>query len=302
MNTTIKYCLISIFLFGPYLTNIRSQENLFGEADSLYAEGRYFEASIAYEQYIFEHPSDPLYNLAKLQKGLCYKADGQYEKALKELSEISQMRLDKGLLSKVLYEKSINSFLLQRYSESLLNLSRIPPHKQNPEIHSDILSLKILTLHNLRRFDEAREAYVQLIDISYLREAQKKRALHSLDSLYHKKSLPPHLRENRARNLSQFIPGAGQVYAGHPVEGAVSFLLNAALLGFGIHQLYFQYYFTAYIGGFATFYKTYAGGMRRAAYLAKTESENNMKEFNRRCIEMLQEMRPNGLSSPERAK
>ncbi|MCD4666046.1 MAG: hypothetical protein K8R68_12315 [Bacteroidales bacterium] len=289
MNFKIKYYLTFIFLSGLSLTKLIAQEEILLKADSLFTKMEYFEASIEYERWIFYYNSTKDYKLAKYKKALCYRYLEDYSKALAELNQISLFRISDTLITYVLYEKAINHYLSGNYLEALLNLERIPMGKNREMITNDVLPLKILAFNSTREFERARITFVDLGNSLDFNEDQKQGLLSMIDSLYTDKNLPKKYSEKKAKHLSQFIPGAGQAYTGHLGEGAVSFLVNAALLGFGIHQLYYQFYFTAYIAGFAIFYKTYQGGMRRAEYLARIESNNRMTDFNNASIRIIKQ-------------
>lgn len=150
-----------------------------------------------------------------------------------------------------------------------------------------MIPLKILILNHNRKWEEAKGTLLSLVDSMPLRPPKKQSWKDSIKSLYHEDSLPKNYSEKKAKNLSRFIPGAGHIYTGYPWEGAASFLLNGAAIGFGIHQLWYGYYFTAYITGFGIFYKSYFGGMKRAAHLAEIARHNEMKQFNDKCSAMM---------------
>ncbi|HRY97986.1 MAG TPA: hypothetical protein P5550_02915 [Bacteroidales bacterium] len=261
-------------------------------ADSLFRAGDYPAASIEYERFLYHYPTDPAFPRVKLQKALCYRHVGNYESALRELAEISILRTDEALLSRIYYERSLNHYLLGQDHEALLNLSRIQLGAGDDSLKQAVWPLTILASNRLRNFDTAHVMLGELVRLSTLPASRKHALQLKVDSLYAAKHLPRAFSPQRARHLSQFVPGAGQAWSGHPGEGAVSLLLNAALLGFGVHQLWFSYYWTAYIAAFTVFNKTYFGGMERAEFLAGAETLNRMAEFNEDVLEVLREVCP----------
>jgi tetratricopeptide (TPR) repeat protein len=259
-------------------------------ADSLFASKRYFEASIEYQRAIFNQPAPGLLAEARYQKALCYRHLGRYEDALKELNQIGLFSLEDSLKTGVLYEKAFNLMLSEDHSEALMNIQRIREKQLPQTTRHNLQPLKIIILNNNRQWQKAEQTFRNWIASRTLNNDEKARWKDTLSLLYSEDNLPKNYSQERARNWSRFIPGAGHAYAGHPWEGAASFLLNGAAIGLGIHQIWKGYYFTAYVAGFGVFYKTYFGGMERAANLASLEKENEMEAFNKKCARLIQKI------------
>jgi tetratricopeptide (TPR) repeat protein len=286
MSTGIKLCIICIFLSAPFSIDLHGQDSIFLKADELFRQNRYFESSIAFEEFIYNNKGNfALFSEARYRKAVCYRYLNRFDKALTELNSMALFRASDSLKTKVYYEKAINNYLTGNYKEGLFFLERLD--ETGLEGTQDYLTLKILVLNSMRSYEEARQTFIDLLNESNHSPDRQQYFLKQIDSLYMKKNLPVVYSHKKAKILSQFVPGVGQVYTGHPGEGAISFLLNAALLGFGIHQLYYGFYFTAYIAGFSIFHKTYSGGMQRAKYLADLETDNKMMNFNQSAISII---------------
>lgn len=279
---TIRFFLISIFLCATFLTKGQGQE-LFRYADSLFATKNFLEASIEYERVIFNQSDNDLLNKAKYKKGLCYRHLSRYEDALDEVNRISLFNIADTMKTKVLYEKAFNSLLNENYQEALMHIKRINEEQLNQSTYNNILPLKILILNHSRNWEEAEKTFKQWIESLSYTQIEKENWKDSVTEFYSESNLPKNYSEEKARNLSRFIPGAGHSYAGHTFEGIGNFMLNGAAVGLGVHQIWHGFYFTGYIGGLGVFYKTYFGGMERAAYLANKEKDKEMAEFNVNC-------------------
>lgn len=281
MNTIIKFYLIFIFLCGWFSTNLLAQEeSVPRKADSLFEAKSYFKASIEYERLIFQQPASTKLKKYQYRKALCYRYLKRYPDALNELNRISLFNAADTLQVQVLYEKALNLLLTGKQQEALWNIQRIEMVYKPKALNKDIIPLKILVLNNNREWNKAQEALHHLVENTVKDKNKQTFWKDSINQLYNKKNIPKNYSEEKARNWSRFIPGAGQTYAGHFWEGAGSFLLNAAAIGLGIHQLWKGFYFTAYIGGLSIFYKSYFGGMERSANLANLERKNEMSQFN----------------------
>ena len=283
---TKKYFFIFTFLCGMFLTDGLAQSAAMKKADSLFNAGEWFRSSIEYERAVYYEPAREVMNEARLRKALSYRHLNRYKDALSELDRIPLFSISDTLIAKVLYEKAFNLLLLNKHEEALWNIRRIEKSRTG-NLPGKMVPLEIIILNNTRKYKQAQSIFLSWAD-HVMRDSVKARQWKdSIHQLYSKENLPKNYSEEKARNLSRFIPGAGHVYAGHPWEGAASFVLNGAAIGFGIHQLWYKYYFTAYLAGFGVFYKSYFGGMNRAAHLAEIARHNEMEAFNDRCAELI---------------
>lgn len=106
-------------------------------------------------------------------------------------------------------------------------------------------------------------------------------------NLYGKKKRVRIKSINKAENLSRFIPGSGQIYAGNTGEGIVNFLINASVLTFAGFQVYNGFYITGYLAGLGFFNKTYHGGIKRAGVVASRKNEKLMVDFNSKINQII---------------
>ncbi len=257
------------------------------KANDLFAERKFFEASIEYERAIYNQPETEILRIARLKKALCYRQLSRYNDALDALNRINLFNVHDTLVTKVLYEKAFNLYLNQQPQEALWNIERMQAEKMPAGQYRTILPLKIIILNYNREWQEATQTFSEWILSLPLTDSKKQQWVDSMAILYEEENLPKNYSEETASNLSRFIPGTGQWYAGHFWEGAASFLINASVLGFGVHQIWYGYYFTGYVAGLGIFYRTYFGGMERAGNLAKIEKENEMIRFNKECSRLL---------------
>ena len=283
---TTKYFFIFTFLCGMFLTEVNAQLKPMQKADSLFDAGDWFEASIEYERAMYRKTEGDKVNEARFRKALSYRYLHRYDDAVTELGRIPLFSVADSMKARVLYEKAFNLLLMEKYEEALWNFRRIE-NRYPRQLSSSMIPLEIIILNHSRKWKEAKETFLSWVDSVTTDSAKVLLWKDSVKTLYHDDHIPKNYKEEKARNLSRFIPGAGHVYAGHPWEGAASFLLNGATAGLAIHQLWYKYYFTAYIAGFGILYKSYFGGMERAAHLAKNARHNEMEHFNDECSALI---------------
>ncbi|MFO8234273.1 MAG: hypothetical protein R6U04_02545 [Bacteroidales bacterium] len=286
MNTIIKFFSIFIFLCGAFSTDVTAQrtDSIFSKADKYFSVQQYLKASIEYERLIYRNPDNPeLVNSAHYKKSLCYRHTKRYQDALNELNRISLYNTTDTLKALIMYERAFNLLMQEKPKEALLNIKQIHLNSLPEKTSKNILPLKIMILNKDRKWEKAENTLTEWINALDISRKEKEKWIDTAKTLYAEKKLPKNYKEEKAKNLSRFIPGAGQIYTSHTWEGIASFFFNAAALGAGIHQVWYGYYFTGYIAGFGIFYKSYFGGMERAANLANTERNNEMAIFNSHC-------------------
>jgi TM2 domain-containing membrane protein YozV len=140
-----------------------------------------------------------------------------------------------------------------------------------------LVVLKILALNELGRWKEAGDAYHTFV-------AQREPAKVLPDLYLH---IPRLKSVEKAQWLSQFIPGAGQFYAGRPGEAIFSILIQTAGIWFAVVSFEQHYYVSAWLIGAALFGAFHMGGVRRAEVLVRQSNRKKMLAFNEAVREQL---------------
>lgn len=276
MHYIIKYFFSFIFLCGISLIS-RSETS---EADRLYESGNYFEASIEYERQIFYAQNQTDINLLKYKKALCYKKMGEYDRSLEELQPIFFLNQADTLYQYVSYEQALCNFLNGDAANALWKIDEYFHQSKDSASFLYFLPIKILALNETMKWEEAKNSFLQYIEMQNLTPEKQATIEQTINDLYDKKNLPKIKSEKSAENWSRFLPGSGQMYAGNVGEGAINFLINASVLTFAGIQAYNGFYLTGYLGGLGFLNKTYHGGIKRAGVLATQKSKTEMSNFN----------------------
>lgn len=276
MHYIIKYFFSFIFLCGISLIS-RSETS---EADRLYESGNYFEASIEYERQIFYAQNQTDINLLKYKKALCYKKMGEYDRSLEELQPIFFLNQADTLYQYVSYEQALCNFLNGDAANALWKIDEYFHQSKDSASFQYFLPIKILALNETMKWEEAKNSFLQYIEMQNLTPEKQATMEQTINDLYDKKNLPKMKSVRKAENWSRFLPGSGQMYAGNVGEGAINFLINASVLTFAGIQAYNGFYLTGYLGGLGFLNKTYHGGIKRAGVLATQKSKTEMSNFN----------------------
>jgi len=280
----IKFFFSFIFLYAIFSISYASSFN----GDALFREEKYFEAAIEYERLIFRSENVNDINSLKYKKALCYKKMNQFDRAIDELQSLYFSNPGDSLYLSVCYEQSLCYYLVGEPARALWKIDEYL-HRSNDSTSLNYFApLKILCLNKLQRWQEAEDVFLQYVAIQNFSNERKIAYTQIVTSFYDKNYRPRMKSEQRAENLSRFIPGTGQAYAGEFGEGVVNLLMNASVLAFSGYQVYNGFYITGYLAGLGFFNKTYHGGIRRAGILASKKNKEQTIDFNLRIIDFIQ--------------
>jgi tetratricopeptide (TPR) repeat protein len=279
MKWTSAFCSTCIFLCATLSTS-QGQEaaRALRQADSLFAGGIYFHASIEYERayYLSEGPGDRI--LANLGKASALKQMGLFDKAHVDLQRSLPQAPSDSLRFALLNELALCAYLSGDYQTARSWLQQII-HFYGDNPWSDcILLLEALTLLQLEQW-EALAGHLE--QRAAAGDGEAGLLADALRDTIREGAVPVRKDPRRARRLSTFLPGTGHVWAGYPGRG----LLNAgAQLGALASFAWFAcngFYVAGVSVGLALFQSFYFGGIRQAGDLAAGGSEARMEAFKR---------------------
>lgn len=269
---TTNCFLICVFLCGTFLTT--KAQPLGSYADSLWRAKDYRNAALAFEYQYFTANTDAQRNEALLQKTWCYKALKQFDKAQKTAERIAlpSLRNDTAQAA-VYYELALCAYLAEHYNESLHFVLQGRHFIKDSSLTANLLPLEILSLNELRRWDEGKAKFEQYAQQNGIGASQR-------DSLYRFVRNPRLRNPDKAHLLSMIFPGAGQWYAGYPSKGITSLAIQTLSLGFGVYSFWHKYYFSGFFTGAGLFNMFYQGGGRYAYYLAQEKNKQLTRRYN----------------------
>lgn len=242
----VRFYLLCMFLCAVFLTKAQDQEIL----EAISFEKKYFETQ------------DPSF---LLEKAYVYKRLGDLDHALATLERINSP--DSLIESSTLYERTLLHFLKEEYQEAQNSLLRYRffgyPEDKN------LLIIEVLCQINLQELDMAKKLMM------------KHQEDLGIDSMMISTIIPEDLKLKepaKARRISYFVPGVGQMYAGYFGKGLISGGANLVAIAFTGYSLYTGYFFTGVMTGAAVFYTFYLGGARYAYQLSERKNLEIIKE------------------------
>ncbi len=278
MRLIVRFYLIWIFLCNVFF--VKAQRiDVFSYPDSLFNSGNFKLAAVEYERIYFISDDIDTKNDALLKKSFCYKQDNQYEVAAKTLKRIDFNNINDSTYYKSCYEYALNTFLNEDYKETILQLNEMHTKQIDTFNNNNLLVLRILTLNELRKWDEANTSLINYIKTNNIK----------VDSFAFKKlSKKPGLKnEKLAKNISYFFPGSGQIYSGHWGRGLSSLILSGAFATYTYVSFINGFYYAGVFSGFSTFRMFWTGGANYAEYLAKQKNKDRITKHNKKIKDLI---------------
>jgi len=196
-----------------------------------------------------------------LTKAKLNREAGLYVNALSELNRAEDISVGNSEVSEIEYEKMITYFLLGRYDGCVgiaIDSGQIAGH------YHEYLLMKLYSLDETEKWTECKNLLLQNCS---KRDTLKINEVENLPISYKHKS------PQKAKVLSSILPGLGETYAGYPLKGFTSLLLNGGFLFFAGYNFYTAYYISGSVLGVFPFLRFYSGGKRLSFNLANQHNQ-----------------------------
>ena len=257
-------------LASPHFTSTAPQPPLFAFAQSLFVAREYYRAIGEFQRFLFFQPGHPLTSEAQLTLGLAFFCGERWLQAFEVFRRITRtapdnaMRAEAALWMAETHARGGDQMEAIRLFEELM--------RQYPE--SGIAQRAAYLIGwgyvRQRRWTEARDTFAQ-VDATSPYHASGERLAAAL-------ATPPDLPYRSptvARMLSTVLPGTGQIYTGHTLDGLIGLGLHGALIAGTIGGVGAELEGAAGIGAFFTwgFYRTQRSNAATLARDFNTQAE-----------------------------
>lgn len=241
---------------------------ILAKADSLMQVGEHRLALHEYERYNHYHPQQQFRVMS--HEADCHFMLQEYRSAIRSWQGAAALReTGKPQKDSALFAAAVAAFMLEEYSESLGFLETVSPAARDSSNYLGCTLMKCIVLNAQGRFEEGKQKLLLIAG----RDAH---SIALMDSVY-RKALRYHPHSpGFAVVLSLVVPGAGQVYAGKPLDGLLSLGLTGGSAALGTYSFVQGHYFFTFITCLLLLEKFYTGGARYAANLARQRSEDRL--------------------------
>jgi len=265
----IKSFLTCIFLCAIFTTSRAQESDWLKEGDRLMQQGDYFHASVCYERVLFEGGNNAalLFN-AVTGKLNCLKAEKKFAEADRFLKGILIPDFSNEQKFFLAEQRMLCAYLAGQF-ENCISQADLMKILFPSEYKSNLAAiLRVLSYNELQQWKEAEQAWKEWAA-----------AVDSMGLQNPYQNLPKFKSEEKAERLATFIPGAGQFYAGRPVEALIGILFQAAGVYYGVTSFLNHYYLSAWAGA-GIFGSFHMGGVRRSKALVRGYNKKKMAAFN----------------------
>lgn len=269
--------------------NSISQSSLFFKlkADSLFAEEQFYDAYLNYERAQFVCNDNDFELDILLEKIQALKKLGMYSQSIEDLNRFPIFLLDSSQKIKVFQEIALCAYLDGQFYLAESKLVQLKFLVSDDFYFHNYQWLYVLSLNEIHKYDEAFSEMEKWLQTKYFNQDLITEYMKKIGKQYDKKNIPKIKDPEKAEKWSTFIPGSGQMYSGHAIDGVFNASMQLGSLVFAVERVISGFYLTGYFGGFAIFQKFYFGGVARAKYLADKRNFEAHKSFNEQVKQLV---------------
>ncbi len=273
------FCLICIFLCATFFNKekVFAQDSELQQGDSLFAQGNFFEAAIAYERVYFLSPSAEERVVANLRKAAALKQQGEFVRVVSDLQRSLPHAGNESTQIEIIYEMALSAFLSGSYSLAHSLVSQLDYQFPQAGLYKDLPLLKGMLMIKMQRWTEL-ALYADELALQRQPSPERDIFVAKLKELLLEENQPVQRDPEKGRLYSTFMPGAGQIYSGSTGQGLLNGFSQLASLGVAVAMGINQLYFSGVIIGLGAFQSFYFGGVKQASNLTV---ENNLKRMIR---------------------
>ncbi|MCF8325076.1 MAG: hypothetical protein K9I84_08970 [Leadbetterella sp.] len=251
--TSFGQSLEQTFDFANQLYIQKSYQN----AVEAYKRVVYFDSSSLYSNQIYPKIADCLFSLEKYQESADYY-------------DLAYFSTEDSLLKDTYILKKISCFLiLQEYDYAeieLLNLGSDLPDSLEYEKNFNEAILRFAK----EEYDLSEQIFKKLTSDTL-----------AINELFNQNTKVSRISPKKAKIMSMFMPGLGQIYVGDIKNGLNSFILSAGLFALGLRSAYINNPLDAAISVLPWFQRYYQGGFKKAELIAIAKiQEKRYKIYN----------------------
>lgn len=249
-------------------------------ADHLFYSGNYEDAITEYKRFVYINENAKNADSIYLQIALCYRYLSDLENSDVYLELCSGDERPPSWNDKIELDKAINLLIKDDYGSAIDEFSEIRRRVDEPEITNQATYYQVLAEVLNSNYPEAKSIYLtyfdQEPDVSDLDSEKIIALLDSASSL-------PFKDIRKARILSSFLPGSGQVYCKACFKEVMNaFLINGLMIAGATFSVINGHYIDAAI--FAILFKVFYSGNRWKTEIICRNYNENLQSGIRRAI------------------
>ncbi len=250
-------------------------------AESLQKIGSYDAAITEYKRHLYFSPEDNQVAEINRQIGLCYRSLGDWDNAIAIIRKAIDWQESDSLRSMYYLDLAVTNIAAGKYSAAELRLLRLSSSTPYPVVRKRAFFLLMVTYVYQGKWDYCQNALDSGLALWENNEV-KAEIVSLLNDRIGKDKSP-----SKAKWLSTFIPGLGQLYGGHPFQA-----LNAATInGLIVYYLYNQFASGSRVVEnlywFVTLHRFWSGNRSKAPQLILQDIVDNDAKVKKELLKSL---------------
>jgi len=253
-------------------------------ADSLYAVGDYQPAITEYKRHLFFHQRDSKAAEIYYRIGLCFRNIQNWEKAVTAIRKAIDLSADDSL--RVQYKMSLGIVHISSgdYSSAEMILLRPALFSKQQSVRTRASFFLALTYIYKNKWKEAKEYMEKTVLLSD--STTPEQLWQVLEKAVNIKYKSP----SKAKWLSTFVPGLGQIYAGKPLQALNAMAINGATGYLLYHSIATHFSFIELIGNVTLFHRYWSGNRSRAFEYASQDKIKKDAQLQDEILMAIDEM------------
>ena len=258
----------SLDLRQDEITFYQNPDTQFNYAVHLMGKSRFYDAITEFKRFLYFHPNDSRYWQAEYNIAVCYRQGGHWKTAISILEETIENGQPSALVNQA--QMMLGRTLIRNHQA---NLSRLEFDDliNFSDLKSEAMYWKGWSYIYQFNWQAAAKVFARLAKLApnkYLNAANDLFTFCDQEKSATRKS------PGKAKMLSRFLPGVGQMYAGRIKNGLIASALNGTFAYYTINALLAKRFLDAAIIYYLFWYRYYGGNVNNA--------KNFAYEFNQR--------------------
>jgi tetratricopeptide (TPR) repeat protein len=286
-NLILSSILVSCFINLEQVEQALATQphSLLDIADSLFTYESYNEAITEYKRFALFHPEYP--DLAKVhyKMGLAFQYLGEWEESIFALLRSIELSQSQKLTNEGRISISVSGVASENYQLALLELRKVMQSNLNLNLLRRAHFFRTVTYVYLHNWLEARNSFQFFLADSF--DSEQRPIVLKLDSLLGEGNNVRYKSPVKAKWLSTFLPGSGQLYSGNYRDAFNAFALNSINFGFTYHLITQESYIDAALFFLYFGFRYYAGNRYHAEKDTQRRNELEIDMYKAQLIKYL---------------
>jgi len=271
-----------LILISLFLSIVPSRKTeILDFAEKFFSAGCYEEAITEYKRFIFFHPKDEEVSYVYSRIARIHRLCSEWDEAVDAHERAIITAADDSVKQMRKLELAVTYIAAGNYSMAEVLLLKIEVAAVNLEIKKRCALLRAVAEIHSYKWDYARDAFSTyfLYSPDTVLQQRINEVLAEREKFFYRSP-------SSARQLSTFIPGLGQLYAGDAANALNAFLLNGGLITWMVYKAVHGYWSDAWVIYYFLFRRYYFGNK----YNAKRIAGEKNRSFNQSQIQKIMEL------------